>query len=213
MRKSKGFTLIELMIVIAIIAIIAAIAVPNLMQSRIRANEANMITVIGQYKTAQVTWSAGGQSTLASNSSAGTVYADNYRNLTYGIPVVRGTATGDPAQNLLLLSRAIADAFAADPIANAAPTSTAGPLKTVTAVAVPYQGYQYAEAKGVTVDYFKSGFAVVGVPTTPGQTGGIIGFGNQEGQTRVQGIISGKTMANALAVDTPVTDGSAWTGM
>ncbi len=213
MRKSKGFTLIELMIVIAIIAIIAAIAVPNLMQSRIRANEANMITVIGQYKTAQVTWSAGGQSTLATNSSVGTVYADNYRNLTYGIPVIRGTATGDTKQNLLLLSRAIADAFAAGPITGAATTSTAGPLSTVTANAVPYQGYEYAEAAGATVDYFKSGFALVGVPVTPGQTGGIVGFGNQEGQTRVQGIGSNKTMADALALPTPVTDGSAWTGM
>lgn len=213
MRKSKGFTLIELMIVIAIIAIIAAIAVPNLMQSRIRANEANMITVLGQYKTAQVTWLTGGQGDLASNAAATSVYADNYRNLTYGIPVIRGTGTGDATQNLLLLSRAIADAFAAGPITGAATTSTAGPLSTVTANAVPYQGYEYAEAKGAAIGYFTSGFALVGVPVAPGQTGGIVGFANQEGQTRVQGIGSDKTMANALDLDTPVTDGSAWTGM
>ena len=58
MRKNKGFTLIELMIVVAIIAIIAAIAIPNLLRSRMSANEASAASSMRTISTAEAAFQA-----------------------------------------------------------------------------------------------------------------------------------------------------------
>jgi type IV pilus assembly protein PilA len=141
-KRDKGFSLIELLIVVAIILIIAAIAIPNLLRSRMAANEASAVGSIRTVNTAEVTFNS--------------TYNDGFANT---LPLLGGAAGAAATCN---------NAEIIDPVLSAANPSIksgynfqVGP-GTVAVAAAP---------AGCANPGFVDGYTIIGWPVNVGTTG------------------------------------------
>jgi type IV pilus assembly protein PilA len=121
--SQKGFSLIELLIVVAIILIIAAIAIPNLLRSKMAANEASAVASLRTYNT----------SIVAYETTYGTAPTTNLSEL--GPSTTPSSTAADLVDNLLGIAAPVKSGYAFTYTPGAA--SASGTIAAYTIIAVP----------------------------------------------------------------------------
>jgi len=115
--SARGFSLIELLVVVAVILIICAIAIPNFINSRMRANESSAVQSLRNICTAQIvystTWGVGfadalpklaGNGVVVDQNHAGLIDSTLAAGLKSGYVIVLTPGVTDPQGNLSTFS-------------------------------------------------------------------------------------------------------------